>query len=122
MQKLHTCDGDRNKRCICLPCRFQIAFLSQSKATFVQLHTIRDDAQDKKGIRQAGFGVDRLTWKAFRAGHATHLAARGSHISEIMQAGEWKSKALLDYRDPDTIDAVVFLNAILNASDNEGDN
>ena len=85
-------------------------FLNQVRRPPLQLQTSRDDAHDK-----------RLTLKQFRAGHATHLAARGSHLSETMQAGEWKSKAFLDYCDPDTIDAVVFLNATLDASDNEGD-
>ena len=68
-----------------------------------------------------GFGADRLTWKAFRAGHATHLALRGSKINVIMWAGDWKRRTFLDYVDCDTIDAGEFLNAILDASDNEGD-
>ena len=75
----------------------------------------------KEQSAKLSFGANRMTWKAFRAGHATHLAARGSPRSEIMQAGEVKSKAFLDYCDPVTIDSVVFFNAAFDASDNEGD-
>ena len=68
-----------------------------------------------------GFGGDRLTWKAFRAGHATELAAHGHTIAEIMKAGEWRSKTFIDYADSDIIDKEVFLNTILDVSDAEGD-
>ena len=75
----------------------------------------------KQQSNRLGFGGERLTWKAFRAGHATHLAALSFNIGVIMQAGEWNSKAFLDYADSDTIDAEVFLNATFDASDNGGD-
>ena len=75
----------------------------------------------KKHSIELGFGADSSTWKAFRAGHATHLAMRGSKINVIMQAGEWKSITFPDYVDRDAIDVGELLNAILDASDNEGD-
>ena len=67
-----------------------------------------------------GHSGSHLTWKAFRAGHATLLAIKGASIGNIMQAGEWKSKAFLLHFDEDTIDLAEFLNAILDTSDNEG--
>ena len=63
--------------------------------------------------------VDNLTWKAFKAGHATHLALNGSEIKTIMLAGEWKSASYAAYVDYDSLDAEVFLNATLEASDME---
>ena len=105
-----------------MPCRLQIAFSFTKYGDTLFIYAPSEMMRViKEQSARLGFGVDRLTWKAFRAGHATHLAARGSHISEIMQVGGWKSKAFLAYCDPDTIDAVVFFNAGLDASDNEGD-
>ena len=75
----------------------------------------------KQESSRLGFGGDRLTWKAFRAGHATALAAQGRTIGEIMKAGEWRSKTFIDYADSDTIDQEVFLNTTLDVSDAEGD-
>ena len=68
-----------------------------------------------------GHSVSRLTWKAFRAGHATQLALKGAPISNILAAGEWKSKTLPMYIDDDTIDAAEFLNTALDNSENQCD-
>ena len=75
----------------------------------------------KQQSNELGFGGDRLTWKAFRAGHATQLAANGHSMAIIMQAGELKSKVFIDYADNDTIDNEVFPNTTFDASDAEGD-
>ena len=75
----------------------------------------------KQQSNRLGFGGDRLTWKAFRAGHAIVLAANGHSMAIIMQAGEWKSKAFIDYADNGTIDHEVFFNTTFDASDAEGD-
>ena len=75
----------------------------------------------KQQSNKLGFGGDRVTWKAIRAGHATQLAANGHSIAIIMQAGEFKSDAFLDNTDNDTIDNEVFLNTTFDASDAEGD-
>ena len=75
----------------------------------------------KQQSSRLGFGGDRLTWKAFRAGHATEFAAQGHTIPEIMKACEWRSKTFIDYADSGTIDEVVFLNTIFDVSDAEGD-
>ena len=63
--------------------------------------------------------ADNLTWKAFRAGHATHLARIGTQVRVIMKAGEWRSAAYANYVDEDTLDAEVFLIATLGDSDKE---
>ena len=75
----------------------------------------------KQHSSRLGFGGDRLTWKAFRAGHATELAAHGHTMANIMQAGEWKSKAFIDVADSDAIDHEVFLNTTFDVSDAEAD-
>ena len=65
--------------------------------------------------------ADNLTWKAFRAGHATHLARIGTQVSIIMMAGERRSAAYANYVDDDTLDAEVFPNETLEDSDKEDD-
>ena len=60
-----------------------------------------------------------LTWKAFRAGHATALALQGASIRHILAAGEWRSRTFLQFIDEDTIDAAEFLIATLDDSDSE---
>ena len=71
--------------------------------------------------RLLGHSVSHLTWKAFRAGHAIHLAIKGASISKIMEAGEWRSKAFLHYVDEDSTDPAEFLKTTLDVSDNKGD-
>ena len=73
----------------------------------------------KSQSRSLRIGADRLTWKSFRAGHATHLAVMGAEIQVIMLAGEWKSKSYISYVDNDTFDAEVFLNTTSEVSDME---
>ena len=58
-----------------------------------------------------------FTWKMFRAGHATSLAAEGKSLGQILSAGEWRSTAVLSYVDEDTVDASEFLNLVLEDSD-----
>ena len=53
--------------------------------------------------------AERFTLKAFRAGCATHLAASGSTLAAILQAGEWKSSALLKYISETEIDKFQFV-------------
>ena len=66
-----------------------------------------------------GYNVSNLKWKAFRAGHAIHLALNGSEIETIVLAGEWKSATYAAHVDYDSLDAEAFLNATLEASDME---
>ena len=74
------------------------------------------------GIRKllAALGVDspnEYTFKMFRAGHATSLASEGKSLGYILNAGEWKSTAVLSYIDEDTVDASQFLELVLADSD-----
>ena len=55
--------------------------------------------------------------KAFRAGHATELAKKGTPIGQILKAGEWRSSAFLRYVDEDVVDANSFANEILDSQD-----
>ena len=59
------------------------------------------------------------TLKAFRAGKATALAAEGKSLGQILQAGEWRSSALLSYVDTDIVDQAQLLDQTLAQSDEE---
>ena len=66
------------------------------------------------------------TFKAFRAGKAHELSARGMHIADILLMGEWKGRAFLRYGQPEDIDVNAYrplgvLQAAMEHSDNEGD-
>jgi hypothetical protein len=50
-------------------------------------------------------GADRVTLKVFRASRATALALQGKPIHHILEAGEWRSAAMLRYVSADTLDA-----------------
>ena len=50
-------------------------------------------------------GADRVTLKVFRASRATALALQGKPIRHILEAGEWRSAAMLRYVSADTLDA-----------------
>ena len=60
---------------------------------------------------------NEYTFKMFRAGHATSLAAEGKSLGHILKAGEWKSTAVLSYIDEDAVDASQFLSLVLDDSD-----
>ena len=47
------------------------------------------------------------------------MAACGCDIKVITDAGEWRSRAFLDYIDGDKVDEVVFLNTTMDQSDTE---
>ena len=49
-------------------------------------------------------GADRVTLKVFRASRATNLALQGRPIHHILEAGEWRSAAMLKYVSPDALD------------------
>ena len=59
------------------------------------------------------------TFKAFRAGRATALAAAGKTIGDILTAGEWKSAAFLSYVDTDVVDQAQLLDQVVDQSDEE---
>ena len=102
MQRLHTCHKPSLQ--FCLPCRLKLAskFVKYGEPLFSC-----SPAELLKLIRKQfllfGQSVSQLTWKAFRAGHAIHLAIKGASISRIMEAGEWRSKTFLHYVDEDSV-------------------
>ena len=63
--------------------------------------------------------AQEYTLKAFRAGRATAMAAGGSSLGVILQAGDWRSAAFLRYLDETTIDTAAFLQQTLEGSDEE---
>ena len=60
-----------------------------------------------------------MAWKAWRAGKASQMAQQGSGLGEVLTAGEWRSKALLNYVNESAIDAARILDDTLAASDAE---
>ena len=59
-------------------------------------------------------------WRSVRAGRATELAATpGVSITDIMEAGEWTSAAVLKYITPKDVDPVALVAQVLDASDDE---
>ena len=120
MQRGHTCRGLKHNAYCCLPCRLQItlagtkygeALFTENPAKMMQVI--------KAHSRSLSRNAEGVTWKSFRAGHATHLAVSGCSIKVITQAGEWRSRAFLDYIDSDKVDEVVFLNTTMDQSDEE---
>ena len=60
-----------------------------------------------------------FTLKAFRAGKATSLVASGVSLGAVLAAGEWRSKAILNYVDEDVFDSGQFVLQDIDNSDNE---
>ena len=60
-----------------------------------------------------------FTFKAFRAGKATALAAAGKSVGTILQAGEWRSAAFLNYVDTDVVDQARLLDQAMDQPDEE---
>jgi hypothetical protein len=57
--------------------------------------------------------------KAFRAGKATALAAKGHAYSKILAAGQWASGAALRYIDDDVVDINQALFVTIDNSDDD---
>ena len=120
MQRHHICGGLRHRSYYCLPCRLEItlarakygeALFTENPAKIMQII--------KAHSRSLSYNAEGVSWKSFRAGHATHLAACGCDIKVITDAGEWRSRAFLEYIDGDKVDEVVFLNTTMDQSDEE---
>ena len=60
-----------------------------------------------------------ITFKSFRAGKATQLAAQGVSLGDIVNAGEWKSNAFLRYVDEDLIGPNGLLDHLAESIDEE---
>ena len=57
--------------------------------------------------------------KAFRAGHATELVARGASWSQLLEAGEWRGSAALKYVEAGAVDTAAFAARVIDASSDE---
>ena len=60
-----------------------------------------------------------FTLKAFRAGKATALAISGAPLGQILAAGEWRSRAVLNYVDEDVFDGAQLVAREIELSDCE---
>ena len=60
-----------------------------------------------------------FTLKASRAGKATALASAGNSLGLILAAGEWRSRAVLNYVDEDAFDGAQVVAREMDASDCE---
>ena len=60
-----------------------------------------------------------FTLKLSRAGKATSLALAGVPLGQILNAGEWGSKAFLNFVDEDVSDAAQVVACELEKSDEE---
>ena len=67
--------------------------------------------------RVAPYTCIPFTFKAFRAGKATALAAAGKSIGTILRVGERRSSAFLAYVDEDVVDVVQLLSLAVDNSD-----
>ena len=67
-------------------------------------------------------GAAGFTWKSVRAGRATELARTpGITLVQIMEAGDWKSKAVFSYIKEKEVDPEAVIAAALEESDAEDD-
>ena len=60
-----------------------------------------------------------FSFKCLRAGKAATLARQGHSLFQVMQAGEWRSSAVLAYADEDEFDRAAFLNTACDSSSSE---
>jgi len=65
--------------------------------------------------------ADEYTLKAFRAGKATEMAGKGFTLRQILDAGEWRSRSLLNYVQEDRADEAEVLRQSIVLSDDEDD-
>ena len=71
-------------------------------------------------LKALGFqNCSSMTLKAFRSGRATTMAANGASLQAILEAGEWKSRAVLNYVASEQVDDIAILNATFLQSDDE---
>ena len=119
MQRHQICEGIKHKSYFCLPCRLEItlARTKYGEALFTE-HPAKLMQVIKAHSRSLSYNAEGISWKSFRAGHATHLAVCGCSIKVITNAREWRS-AFLDYIDGDKVDEAVFLDTTLDQSDEE---
>ena len=66
--------------------------------------------------------VNNFGFKGFRAGRATETAKAGQALGEILLAGEWVSRAFVQYVDINQIEKGKFLEVALEQSGDEAEN
>ena len=120
MLRPHICRGLIQRAPFCLACRLKVT-LAQTAYGEILFPAKPSKIMQviKENSLSLSFNPEGISWKSFRAGHATHLAACGCDIKLIMAAGEWKSRAFLEYIDADMVDKAVFLHTTLDRSDDE---
>eukprot|EP00438_Fugacium_kawagutii_P026804 Skav224701 [mRNA] locus=scaffold699:163401:164039:+ [translate_table: standard] len=62
-----------------------------------------------------------FSFKCLRAGKAAALARDGHSLFQVMQAGEWRSAAMLAYADEDEFDRAAFVGMACDDSDSDSD-
>ena len=60
-----------------------------------------------------------FTWKAFRSGRATEMAAQGYTLGQVLLAGDWQSVAMLRYIKESEADAAECIRQAAENSDEE---
>ena len=60
-----------------------------------------------------------FTLKAFRAGKATALASSGAPLGQILEARDWRGRAVLNYVNEDVFDGAQLVARELELSDCE---
>ena len=116
------------RECSCstnpLLCAFHaVCRLTENKAPGTLLwdltaHSLQ--TQLRFALKFVGFeNCGAMTLKAFRSGRATTMAANGASLQAILEAGEWKSRAVLNYVASEQVDDIAILDATLQQSDDE---
>ena len=77
------------------------------RSTYECTRDLRSDLQQLNVDRAKSY-----TLKSFKAGKATDMAQRGESLAAILQAGEWRSSALLRYISESELDKKAFLDAM----------
>ena len=60
-----------------------------------------------------------MTLNVFRSDKATTMAVHGASLQAILEAGEWKSRAVLNYVASEQVDELAILDATFQQSDEE---
>ena len=64
-------------------------------------------------------GAQQVTLKIYRASKATALALQGKPVHQILEAGEWRSAAVLKYAAPEALDAGALLTQTVENDDSD---
>ena len=67
----------------------------------------------------AEIGIQRAGTHAFRRGTAQDVAAQGCQLYEILRAGGWKSRSIMDYMRPHELETGACAQLIADHSDSE---